>query len=315
MRHGAHGVAILGLATETNKLDTGERRRILEWTAEALRGRLPLAVTVAEPSVHGQVAFVRAAKEAGADWVILQPPAAAAATGEKELLRFFGAVADSTDLPVALQNAAQFLGVGLSNAGLATLHRQHPNVCLLKGEAPAHVIERLVADTDGVYRVFNGRGGMELTESLRAGCAGIIPAPECFDVQVRDLRSAASRDARGRGGGRAPLPKHPAADRVHDELDRDVPLLRQAHRGAAAGHRRRLRPRSRAAPDGVRPADGATLVGGVAAVVTDGRRPQRSANPASSDRPQRRRIMPRSSTSAPSAVASATPARISTMRR
>ncbi len=184
VRHGAHGVAILGLATETNKLDTGERRRILEWTADALRGRLPLAVTVAEPSVHGQAAFVRAAKEAGADWVILQPPAAAAATGEKELLRFFGAVADSTDLPVALQNAAQFLGVGLSNAGLATLHRQHPNVCLLKGEAPAHVIERLVADTEGVYRVFNGRGGMELTESLRAGCAGIIPAPECFDVQV-----------------------------------------------------------------------------------------------------------------------------------
>jgi 4-hydroxy-tetrahydrodipicolinate synthase len=184
VRHGAHGVAVLGLATETNKLDTGERRRILEWTAEALRGRLPLAVTVAEPSVHGQAAFVRAAKEAGADWVILQPPAAAATTGEKELLRFFGAVADSTDLPVALQNAAQFLGVGLSNAGLATLHRQHPNVCLLKGEAPAHVIERLVADTEGVYRVFNGRGGMELTESLRAGCAGIIPAPECFDVQV-----------------------------------------------------------------------------------------------------------------------------------
>lgn len=184
VRHGAHGVAILGLATETNKLDVGERRRMLEWTAEALHGRLPLAVTVAEPSVHGQIAFAHAAREAGADWVILQPPAAAT-MGERELLRFFGAVADATDLPVALQNAAQFLGVGVSNAGLATLNKQHPNVCLLKGEAPAHVIERVVADTEGVYRVFNGRGGMELPECLRAGCAGMIPAPECFDVQVR----------------------------------------------------------------------------------------------------------------------------------
>ena len=183
VRHGAHGVAILGLATETNKLDVTERRRVMDWTAEALHGRLPLAVTVAEPSVHGQAAFVRAARDAGADWVILQPPAAAT-MGEHELVRFFGAVADSTDLPVALQNAAQFLGVGLSNAGLATLNKQHPNVCLLKGEAPAHVIERLVADTEGVYRVFNGRGGMELPECLRAGCVGMIPAPECFDVQV-----------------------------------------------------------------------------------------------------------------------------------
>lgn len=184
VRHGAHGVAILGLATETNKLDTSERRRILEWTAEALHGRLPLAVTVAEPSVHGQAAFVRAAEEAGADWVILQPPPAASMTGERELLRFFGAVADTCSVPVALQNAAQFLGVGVSNAGLIALNRQHPNVCLLKGEAPVHVIERLVADTDGVYRVFNGRGGMELPECLRAGCVGMIPAPECFDVQV-----------------------------------------------------------------------------------------------------------------------------------
>jgi 4-hydroxy-tetrahydrodipicolinate synthase len=183
VRHGAHGVAVLGLATETNKLDTAERRQIMEWTAEAVAGRLPLAVTVAEPSVHGQAAFVRAARDAGADWVILQPPPVAG-MGEGELLRFFGAVAATTDLPVAIQNAPQFLGTGLSNAALKTLHRQHPNVCLLKGEAPAHVIERLVADTEGVYRVFNGRGGMELPECLRAGCAGMIPAPECFDAQV-----------------------------------------------------------------------------------------------------------------------------------
>jgi 4-hydroxy-tetrahydrodipicolinate synthase len=185
VRHGAHGVAILGLATETNKLSTGERRQILEWTAEALDGRLPLAVTVAEPSVHGQADFVRAAQAVGADWVILQPPGAAGGLGEAELLRFFGGVAERVALPVALQNAAQFLGVQLSNAGLKTLNRNHPNVCLLKGEAPAHVIQRLIEETSGVYRVFNGRGGLELPDNLRAGCAGMIPAPECFDVQVR----------------------------------------------------------------------------------------------------------------------------------
>lgn len=183
VRHGAHGVAVLGLATETNKLDSNERRQIMEWTADAVARRLPLAVTVAEPSVQGQTAFVRAAKDAGADWVILQPPPVAGLS-EAELLRFFGSVADTTDLPVAIQNAAQFLGVGLSNASLRALNRNHPNVCLLKGEAPAHVIERLVADTGGAYRVFNGRGGMELPECLRAGCVGMIPAPECFDAQL-----------------------------------------------------------------------------------------------------------------------------------
>ncbi len=182
VRHGAHGVAVLGLATETNKLAERERRQIMEWTAEALARRLPLAVTVAEPSVHGQAGFVRAAQGLGADWVILQPPAPGYA--EAEYVRFFGAVAERVELPVALQNAAQFLGVGLSNAGLKTLHRNHPNVCLLKGEGPAHVIRRLIEDTAGAFRVFNGRGGLELPDNLRAGCAGMIPAPECFDAQV-----------------------------------------------------------------------------------------------------------------------------------
>jgi 4-hydroxy-tetrahydrodipicolinate synthase len=184
VRHRAHGVAVLGLATETNKLDVRERRQILDWTAEALRGRLPLAVTISEPSINGQIEFVRAAKGVGADWAILQPPPIAG-FGESEYLRFFGAVAEKSELPLAVQNAAQFLSVGLSNAGLVALNRNHPNVCLIKGEAPAHVIERLVAETAGAYRVFNGRGGLELTDTLRAGCVGVIPAPECFDVQVK----------------------------------------------------------------------------------------------------------------------------------
>jgi 4-hydroxy-tetrahydrodipicolinate synthase len=196
VRHGAHGVAVLGLATETNKLDVRERRQVLDWTAEAVAGRLPLAVTVAEPSVHGQIEFVRAARRAGAGWAILQPPPIAG-FGEAEYLRFFGAVAEKCDLPLAIQNAAQFLGVGLSNAGLATLHRNHPNVCLIKGEAPAHVIAQLVDETSGVYRVFNGRGGLELTDSLRAGCVGVIPAPECFDMQVKiyDLMAMGGTEA------------------------------------------------------------------------------------------------------------------------
>jgi 4-hydroxy-tetrahydrodipicolinate synthase len=55
----------------------------------------------------------------------------------------------------------------------------------LKGEGPALVIRRLIEETAGAFRVLNGRGGLELPDNLRAGCVGLIPAPECFDVQVR----------------------------------------------------------------------------------------------------------------------------------
>ena len=181
---GAHGLACLGLATEVGKLDADERVELLHLVAEELNDRLPLAATVFGRTVAEQSAFVRVAAEAGASWVIFQPPPEGE-LDEAGLLRFFGKVADAAPLPVAIQNAAQYLGVGLSPERLLELATQHPNVVLLKGEGSAVEIEQVIAATHGRLRVFNGRGGLELTDNLRAGCAGMIPAPDCFDSQVR----------------------------------------------------------------------------------------------------------------------------------
>ncbi len=184
LRNGAHGIAVLGLATEVSKLSEAERHQVMEWVAEDVGGRVPLAVTVYGASVAQQVSYVRAAKALGADWVILQPPPAKGLP-EDEYVRFFGAVAERSELPVAIQNAPEYLGVGLSPQGLDTLRRNHENFTLLKGEGPALVIRRVIEQTAGKLAVFNGRGGLELPDNLRAGCAGMIPAPECFDRQAR----------------------------------------------------------------------------------------------------------------------------------
>ena len=181
---GAHGVAALGLATEVGKLSAAERREVMGWVLEDVGGRLPVAITVFGETPEVQAGFVRAAAEAGASWVILQPPPTRPLS-EAELLRFFGRVMDASPIPVAVQNAPQYIGVGLGDAGLLELRRQHANFVLLKGEASALEVERTIGALGGEVAVFNGRGGLELPDCLRAGCAGMIPAPECFDVQVR----------------------------------------------------------------------------------------------------------------------------------
>ena len=142
------------------------------------------SVTIAEPSVAGQVAFCAAAAAAGANWVILQPPPVRG-LAEVEYLRFFGAVADRAEVPVAIQNAPAYIGIGLSNGGLKDLARHHPNVSLLKAEAPAIEVSRLIDEVGEAYRVFNGRAGLELADNLRAGCVGMIPALDAADVQLR----------------------------------------------------------------------------------------------------------------------------------
>lgn len=182
--NGAHGMAVLGLGTEVNKLSDMERRQLVDWVAEELDGRLPLAITVNAPTVDAQVEFANFAHSRGASWVILQPPPDRGVP-EEFFIRFFGAVADRVDVPVAIQNAPDYLGVGLTLEGVKTLHRNHPNFRILKGEGPVITIRRFVEETRGRVTVFNGRGGLELTDNLRAGCAGMIPASDTFDRQAR----------------------------------------------------------------------------------------------------------------------------------
>jgi len=72
---GVHGIALLGIVGEYNKLSVKEKLTIVEWSMEAVRGRLPVAVTVSEQSEPGQVEFAREVARLRPDWLILQPPA------------------------------------------------------------------------------------------------------------------------------------------------------------------------------------------------------------------------------------------------
>ena len=180
----AHGIAVMGLATEVGKLDVNERRQVVDWVGEDIGGRVPFAVTVGEGSVPGQIEFVKAAVAAGADWAILQPPAIQGVP-EIEYVRFLGAVADRSEVPLAVQNAPGLMATSLSNGALKTLNKQHPNVCLLKGEGPAVYLKQLMDDTDGAFDIFGGIAGIQFPDSLRAGCVGMIPAVDLFDPQVR----------------------------------------------------------------------------------------------------------------------------------
>ncbi len=196
---GAHGLAVLGLATEVNKLSAAEKRDVVRWSAEEIGGRVPLAVTVAEATAEEAARFVLDAEELGAAWCILQPPPVRGLP-EAEYIAWYGQVAESVGrrsrIPLGIQNAAAYIGVGLSPGGVAALARSHGNLTLIKAEDSAVEVQRLVEMTGGMT-VFNGRAGLELPDCLRAGCAGMIPAPECADVQARVFDLMAAGDEAG----------------------------------------------------------------------------------------------------------------------
>jgi dihydrodipicolinate synthase/N-acetylneuraminate lyase len=190
---GVAGISVLGLATEVGKLSGDERKQLMAWTAEDVGGRLPLSITISGRSVAEQIDQVKAAEVAGADWLILQPPAVGTYPAS-EYISFFGRVADAASKPVAIQNAPAYFGRGLSADEIAHLLERHPNIQGIKGEGPAIDIAAMVKTVGATVPVFNGRGGLEMTDSLRAGCAGLILAPDLVDRAAQCFTAFRSGD-------------------------------------------------------------------------------------------------------------------------
>jgi 4-hydroxy-tetrahydrodipicolinate synthase len=186
---GAHGLVTHGLASEVAKLDLDERRHVLRRILAHVDDRAPVAVTVSEPSVRGQIAFAREAVAAGASWIIIQPPQVR--VGEGVLADFVAAVASEIEVPVAVQSNPANMDVFLSNATLLALHKRCPNITLLKAEGPATSVRELTSQSR--MAVFGGRNGLELVSSLQAGAAGNVPAPEFTRELVRIYGLATSQ--------------------------------------------------------------------------------------------------------------------------
>lgn len=185
-RMGADGIVVNGLATEVGKLTQEERLALIAWTAED-RGPLPLAVTLAG-TVGDQITAGRAAAAAGADLVILQPPP----DRTTELLDAFATIGAALDLPLAVQNAPQYLGRSLTEADLTRLRERLPHLTHVKAEIPAVDLAAFLAGVGPDLAVLTGRGGLEMTDCLRAGCAGFVVAPDVLPgvIACRDAWAA-----------------------------------------------------------------------------------------------------------------------------
>ena len=192
---GVDGVNVLGLATEVHKLSVSEQRELVGWVAEDLNGRCPFSVTITGNDVQTQRSMVEFALANRADWLILQPPMAGAYPGET-YLDFFLRVADGLDAAFAVQNAPAFLGRSLGTAEIDRLVASNPNFSLIKAETSAVELAELTSRCGKHISVLNGRGGLELTDCLRAGAAGFVLAPDVIDFSKAafDAWSAGSEE-------------------------------------------------------------------------------------------------------------------------
>ena len=179
---GSHGIACLGLATEVNKLNFKEKKKIIELVAEISDGSLPLVVTISGKNFKEYTKLVELAEFYNASWIVFQPILKKNTT-DKDCFKFFNKiikVVDNNTL-VGIQNAKEYIGVGLESSEILKLYNKFTNFRAIKGEASAVLIEKEIKKYPKNLRVYNGRGGQEIIDNLLAGCSGIIPSLEGTD--------------------------------------------------------------------------------------------------------------------------------------
>ena len=121
----------------------------MQETTESIAARRPLLVAIRIRDVDSLDVNRQALVRKGAKLKALKEPIAEVRV--TEYVRFLGDVADKSEIPLAVQNAPGLMATSLSNGGLKALNRQHPNVCLLKGEGPATYLKQLLDDTRKLF--------------------------------------------------------------------------------------------------------------------------------------------------------------------
>ncbi len=208
---GVDGMTYPGVASEFNQLTPDERRELTNVVLDELDGRLPLVAGVSATDVELTVALAKAASENGAAALMIAvPPDRKTAQAQIE---FFSAVARAVpDTPIVLQNVPAPVGAGLDPEVLVEILAAVPTIRYVKEETlPSG--QRLTkvrrAAPATLIGVLGGAGGRYITDELRRGACGTMPAIELAEVHV------ALFDAHRAG----------EADRVRQLFTRMLPIL------------------------------------------------------------------------------------------
>jgi len=166
---GSHGIACLGLATEVNKLNFSEKKKIIELVAGVSNDRLPIVVTISGNNINEYKKLIEVAQFYNARWIVFQPLLKKNTTDD-DCFNFFNKIIPYviTNTLVGVQNAKEYIGVGLNPSQILKLYKKFNNFRAIKGEASATLIQTEIKKYPKNLQVFNERGGQEIIDNFLA---------------------------------------------------------------------------------------------------------------------------------------------------
>jgi 1-pyrroline-4-hydroxy-2-carboxylate deaminase len=127
---GVNGIIIGGSLGESSTLNHSDRLTLLECAIKTVGDQADIILNIAEGSTENAISLAKKAEENGADGLMLLPPMMYKPTDD-EVVRFFGDVAESTNLPILLYNNPVDYKILISIDMLSQL-KKYPNIQAVK---------------------------------------------------------------------------------------------------------------------------------------------------------------------------------------
>ncbi|KAH7469394.1 putative 4-hydroxy-2-oxoglutarate aldolase [Fusarium oxysporum f. sp. matthiolae] len=174
---GLAGLVVLGTNAETFLLTREERKALLQTARQACGPSFPIMAGVGGHSTKQVLEFINDAADAGADYVLLLPPAYFGKQTTPEVINnFFDDVAKNSQLPIVIYNFPVVCnGIDLDSATIAALAKRHSNIVGVKLTCGAVAkITRLSAELpEERFAIYGGQSDF-LIGGLAAGSHGTI---------------------------------------------------------------------------------------------------------------------------------------------
>lgn len=198
VRCGVDGLTYPGVASEVGQLSTAERLALTAIVLQHTAGRVPViaGASHAQASVTTELAAAATGQGAAALMIAVPPERKTAA----QAIEYFSEIARAVPNAVLmLQNVPPPVGAGLDPAPLLEVLAAVPAIRYIKEETlPSG--QRLTAVRQGapasLLGVFGGAGGRYITDELRRGAAGTMPAIELAEVHVALFKAHRAGDER-----------------------------------------------------------------------------------------------------------------------
>lgn len=197
IRSGVDGMTYPGVASEVGQLAPDERQSLLDAVLSAVAGRVPV---IAGVSSSDTATTVRLAAQAGARGaaalMVAVPPDR---KGAAEQIAYFSEVAQAAEgVALMLQNVPPPVGAGLDPEVVLEVLAAVPSIRYVKEETlPSGQRLSVLRDKapPNLLGVFGGAGGRYITDELRRGAAGTMPAIELAEVHTALFKAHREGDA------------------------------------------------------------------------------------------------------------------------